>query len=108
MTKDEAIELQVGKDKVFVVEPRLEEIFEMSIVGIELSEYSRMSSDLKITAISRASGSRVYSSNELYRTELEALQRLSEIHQFRSDQALNKKHHIVAKIAKLKKKVCDE
>ena len=104
MTREEAVTLRVGTDKIFVVEPKLEEIYEASVTGIELESCSRLNSPIKVTGYCKSWSGRVYDPSEIFCTEVEAIQRLVEIHQFRADQALNKKHALVAKIAKLKKK----
>lgn len=104
MTRDEALKLRVGKDKVYVVEPKLEELYELTIVRIELESFNLFNSEVRITATSIKKDARVYTHSELFHTELEALQRLSDIHQNHSDLALDKKHAVGAKILKLRSK----
>ena len=104
MTREEAGALQVGKSKVFVVEPKLEEVFEIIVVKIELGTYSKPDSALSITGRYNDMMTREYLPSELHATKIKALEHLASLHQLKSDQALDKKHRVYDTLAKLKKK----
>ncbi len=103
MTREEAMKLRVGKDIAFIVEPKLEEIFEIAVTGINIDIGCKLDSALFVTGHCEALlSTRRYAVRELWATEIEALQKLAEIYTLRSDQNLNKRHAVCEKIAKLK------
>jgi len=104
MTKEQARALQVGRDKFFVTDLALEVVYEMSVSGVNLATRSDPSSAVNVLGFGKTMTNKVYTHREIHSTEIEALQALAELHQFRSDQALDKKHAVIAKIAKLKAK----
>ncbi|HHA19215.1 MAG TPA: hypothetical protein ENK70_05870 [Methylophaga sp.] len=104
MTREEAIKLQVGKDKIFAVDSDTEMIIELTVVKIELERLARLNSSIEITGNSENIHLRTYTPAEVCTSKLAALEKLATLHQFRADQALNKKFAIMEKIAYLKKK----
>jgi len=102
MTRKEAIKLKVGKSKIFIADHGIEEVYETTVVGVNLSTPSDPNSVLEIVGWCKRMPLWVYKPGEVHNTELEALRRLADTYTFKSDQNLNKRHAVCEKIARLK------